>query len=66
MLLGKDSFVVCMNLLVWCNRIRCVLGGVGIIFGFLMRVKMLFLVVREFGDELDGIIELECIVDEFC
>lgn len=64
-ILGIDSFVGCMNLLVCCFKVRCGGGGLGINFGFLMRVKRFLLVLSEFGDELNGIIELDCIVEVF-
>lgn len=60
----NNSLVLSMNLLVRFNKIRCRLGYIGINFGFLMWVKMFQLVVKEVGDDLDGIIELECIEDD--
>ena len=63
-MLGKDSLAACMNLSVRRNRTRRGPGGAGITFGLPMRVKMPLPAVREPGDELDGITELECTVDE--
>lgn len=60
----NNSLVLSMNLLVRFNKIRRRLGYIGINFGFLMWVKMFQLVVKEVGDDLDGIIELECIEDD--
>lgn len=62
--LGKDSLAACMNLSVRRNKTRRGPGGAGITFGLPMRVKMPLPAVREPGDELDGITELECTVDE--
>ena len=62
--LGKDSLAACMNLSVRRNKTRRGPGGAGITFGLPMRVKMPLPAVREPGDELDGISELECTVDE--
>ena len=53
-----------MNLSVRRNRTRRGPGGAGITFGLPMRVKMPLPAVREPGDELDGITELECTADE--
>lgn len=62
--LGKDSLAACMNLSVRRNKTRRGPGGSGIAFGLPMRVKMPLPAVREPGDELDGITELESTVDE--
>lgn len=53
-----------MNLSVRRNKTRRGPGGAGITFGLPMRVKMPLPAVREPGDELDGITELEYTVDE--
>ena len=53
-----------MNLSVRRNRTRRGPVGAGITFGLPMRVKMPLPAVREPGDGLDGITELECTVDE--
>ena len=53
-----------MNLSVRRNKTRRGPGGPGITFGLPMRVKMPLPAVREPGDELDGITELECTVDD--
>ena len=53
-----------MNLSVRRNKTRRGPGGAGITFGLPMRVKMPLPAVREPGDELDGITELECTVNE--
>ena len=55
-----------MNLSVRRNKTRRGPGGAGITFGLPMRVKMPLPAVREPGDELDGITELEFTVDESC
>ena len=55
-----------MNLSVRRNKTRRGPGGSGIAFGLPMRVKMPLPAVREPGDELDGITELESTVDESC
>lgn len=53
-----------MNLSVRRQKTRRAPGGLGINFGLPMRVKMPLPALSEPGNELDGITELECTMDE--
>ena len=61
---GNSSIVSSMNLSVRSNKTRRLPGRTGIDFGLPMRVKVPQSSVKEPSDDLDGITELECTVDD--
>ncbi|XP_074613016.1 dual specificity protein kinase TTK-like isoform X1 [Acropora palmata] len=61
---GKSSIVSGMNLSVRSNKARRLPGRTGIDFGLPKRVKMPQSSMKEPSDDLDGITELECTVDD--